>query len=275
MRISYVLALVAGPAFADDDLMAFFEGQGCTIGAYSRALAVEAGYSSDEIAAFEEARIVEGQSTRQGDYLVMGAEICTIRLPDIKSRWSVDDPEIIAMAPFIDKDVEWASRTIPVDGCFFENPMEQFVALNDGDEEAGYRDYISFMAAGLVSGDIRYYSDDPLWMPLGAQLLTGECAKASNADVVRENHAYLVSGFGPWVRQAYDMDQCTGTGSFGDWRFSLLHQGLDPDGPREDQPVVNAVLAFEWMMITTGARWRVGDTASEKGEEAPPLCRYE
>ncbi|MEL6959697.1 MAG: hypothetical protein AAGL89_12180 [Pseudomonadota bacterium] len=278
MRAVWVLcALVSAsaPAAADERTFEFLGGHGCTVSEDTRDALANAGFLKPYTNAILDDALARGVAERQGDYIVLDDSICTIRLPDIQSRWSVNDPEIEAMAPYIREEYTIGDMTYVDEGCFFRAGMDGFVALNGGDVEAGYRDYMQFMAAAIISGEVRMYSDNPLRTPPGLQLLSGNCADLPNIDDIRRSHDVLVASFGDWVRASQAVSVCGDYREYGDPMFPIRAQGVDPMGDEDAQPAINALLGIEWMLITVGAGWRDGDRSDDKGVARPPLCHVE
>jgi hypothetical protein len=124
-----LLAFLSAPvAHADNsELLAFMGGQGCTIGADSRAAADRAGFGADQIDALVGTAVANGKAVQQGRYVVLGEDICTIRLPDIKSIYTVASPEIVAITSAIDAYAADGER-----GCFLGDAPLVFDGLHGG-----------------------------------------------------------------------------------------------------------------------------------------------
>lgn len=278
MRLGWGAALVvcgATPALADDvALLGYMGGQGCTFGVQSTAGAVAAGFDAVEIDLFITGALERGEASQQGVWIVLDESICTIRLPDIQSRWSVTDPEIIAMTPFYRDEYEMSGEIIIDEGCFFEDAITQFNGLNSGDIEAGFKDYVALIATGIIAGDIRFYSDSPLRTPITFQRMTGACSNVANIDDIARSQPVISDGFDAWVRAAGAYNVCD-VDSFS-WppMIDIRLQGYDPDVELEDQDAVNTLMGFEWMFITMAAGWHDGQSATQRGVPRPPLCHY-
>ena len=262
-----LLALAASPAAADPALLDFMGGQGCTFGADSRAAAKAAGFDDARIETLIKQALAEGYAERQRDYIVLDVSLCTIRLPEITSAYTVTSPEIRAMTS------EPGEMGEP--GCFLRDPPTDFDALKGSIPGAGFADYITFVGAGLISGDLRFYSPSSLMVPPGFQVLTGDCADVPNIDAIRRSHAFLASGFGDYIRALGAEMPCNAAG-FGTLTsdFTARMQGADPAKPLEDQLEINAWLFFEYEMIAMAAGWHEGMTGTEKGDPRPPICHY-
>jgi hypothetical protein len=263
--------LVAGPAVADETaLLDFIGGHGCTIGKESRAAAVAAGFEAGQIDRLISGAFVDGTAHQQRAYVVLGEEICTIRLPDIQSDYTVASPEVVAITSAIDA---FAADGQP--GCYLVIPSETFDMIAGGEVGAGFHDFIVFVGAGIISGDLRFFSLDPLATPVGFQVTTGACAVVPNIDDIRESHPYVANGFGRYIRLLGADTLCDG-GAQGNSapRFAaqvqLEEPHVEPDSARD----INAWLFFEYELIAMAAGWHEGMTGTEKGTPRPPLCHY-
>lgn len=271
MRLAALLATLATPAVAADPaLVDFLAGQGCTIGADSRAAALAAGFDAAALDALADEALAEGRASREGAYVVLDAQTCTIRLPDIASAYSVNSPEIRAVTSAIDA---FAAGGDP--GCFVVDAPFAFDALKGGELGAGFADYIAFVGAGLISGDLRFYSPSPLRTPVSLQNVTGACAEVPNIQAIRRSHDALAKGFDGYIR----LKGAEATCGTDDWAaqamdFAIAVQGVDPASDPATRPEINAWLWFEYDLIAMAAGWREGMTGTEKGVARPPLCHY-
>lgn len=278
MRAALALSLLlATPASANPELLDFMGGQGCTFGADRGAVARATGLSIDTINGFIARSLDDGTAVQERDYVVLGEEVCTIRLPAIESGYSVASPEIVALTSPIDA---YAADGDP--GCFLIDPLSAFDAMNGGSRGAGFADYIAFVGAGLVSGDVRFYSPSALRTPFGFQSVTGPCAAVPDFEVINRSHAALTTGFGGYIRALGAETLCEGDQS-GDLpydnsvmaRYTAEIQGADPSDKAKDQPRINAWLWFEYELIAMAAGWHEGMTGTDRGRPRPPLCHYD
>jgi hypothetical protein len=265
-----VAICAAQPAIADPALLDFMGAHGCTFGADSRKAAESVGFGAATIDALVATALTNGTASQQGDYVVLDATVCTIRLPDIQSAYTVASPEILAITSAIDA---YASDGQP--GCFALDAASAFDALRGGERGAGFFDFIHFVGAGLILGDLRFYAPTPLATPVSFQVLTSDCAKVPNIEAIRRSHAFIASGFGDYIRALGAEMPCNAAG-FGAnaSAFAARIQGADPDLASEDQSEINAWLFFEYEIIAMAAGWHQGLTGTEKGEPRPPLCHY-
>ena len=274
MRWAVLACLAAAqPAWADDGLTEFLGGQGCTIGGESSAAARDAGYTSAQILELAEAALAAGDAARHGNYVVLDGDICTIRLPQIPSRYSTDTPKIRAVAPFVREVYDLGGTETVDEGCFLGGGSDLFRSLEGGDPKAGFEAYIAFIGSGLTSGDLRFYEISPLKTPVGFQIMTGEaCTQGANYDDINRSHDFIDSGFADYVRFVGANTPCGEDVTAGATQFAAQMQGFDFDRDLLDQPRINAWLAFEFDFITRAAGWYEGMTDTDRGTPRPPLC---
>lgn len=285
IRLALAAFVIAGGAAAETrtlpadfaghaDLISHLAHQGCTLGPSSDDRLDEAGFAPGSVADLAYSALAAGLAAREGDYTVLGPELCTIRLPRIESRWTVADAAIRNDAPFMRVEDGATGATGLMEGCFLADPLALMTDMNAGDAEAGFRDYIDLIAAGIIAGEIRFYSDDPFRTPPGFQIMDGDCAEIANLDQITGTHSTLASGFDAWIRAAGAYNRC-GEEAFS-WPPGLdaALQGFNPDVPVEEQPPMNAFMAMEWMMITMAAGWHEGMSLMERGHPRPPLCTF-
>lgn len=259
---------------ADIEMLGILDRHGCTISEDSVQAVIDAGYSRDQLIGMGELALTSNQATAQGEYVVFGSDVCTINIPAIESRWSVSDPDILSMAPFVREEYEFSGEVIVDEGCFFEDPLNAFALLNGGDLDAGFQDYVSLLSIGIITGDLRLYSPSPLRTPVSFQLLTGDCANVANYDDIIRSQSTISDGFDEWVRASDEYNVCA-VDSF-TWPPGLdaRLQGYNPEVEFEDQPSVNAFMGPEWMIITLAAGWHEGASGTQRGQPRPPMCHY-
>jgi hypothetical protein len=269
--------LSAQAAHADDaELLAFLGGHGCTIGIDSREAADEAGFDADQIDALVSTTLANGKADQQGQYVVLDQDICTIRLPDVQSDYTIASPEILAITSAIDA---YAADGQP--GCFLGDALFVFDGLKGGKSGAGFADFIAFIGAGIIAGDLRFYSPSVLRTPVGFQNVRGPCAAVPDIEVINRSYSALATGFGGYVRALGAEVPCNDDQNEGlsydtsvMARYTATVQGYDLAADEQDQPNINAWLWFEYDLITMAAGWHEGMTGTERGTPRPPLCHY-
>lgn len=271
-RIAYVLSLLSP---VDDkstatgyrvNLVEFLAGQGCAIGPGTRNAALAAGYEIDEIDALIEIARRNPDTVETGDWLVLPTEICNIRLPTATNELKLTDPEVR-------KSISARDAYLADDepGCFFDHQrlFEELRKTRSWDDDKIDLEYIRLIGSSITSGDIRFYTDDPLRTPVGFQLMTGECADVPHISEIRRSHAALTALFDPLIRANAANVACENGASLVTPEFPDIAQAL------WGSEVPNAWLAFEIQMIAMGAGWYEGISMSDKGTPRPPLCHYE
>ncbi|GHC58417.1 hypothetical protein [Neogemmobacter tilapiae] len=265
-----LLVLTTSPVAADQaELLEFMGGQGCTFGADSRAAAVEAGFAEADIDALTTTALLDGAANQEGAYVVLSEELCTIRLPDIPSRYKTTSPEIVAITSAVDAFVADGDH-----GCFLLEPIEAFDKFKGGAKGAGYLDYLRFVASAMVAGDLTAYGTDPLHIFPGFQVVTGNCAQIPHIQDIQRSHQTLAFVFGPMIRKVGAEREC------GDDDRYVLNDAHSAELLRRQKVAqLGFVPANEWMwaevtFIAIGAGWYENMTATEMGTPRPPLCHY-
>lgn len=257
-----VLALSAGVASATEDLAGFFGGQGCTIGAESRNAALATGFSEDGIETFIAEAKAAGQIQQQRDYMVLGEQTCTIRLPDIASAMTLADPEIQAIVIRRDDEDHADQR-----GCFLQDPASLFEATYPGPD--GMEIYLGFLGHGLVTGALRFHTPSQLRTPYGFQVMTGDCAEGAVATAAPIDDR----AFNAYMRTRMEVTPCGEPVDPLIRDLSLALQDADPGAP-DQAPGINAWRWFEFDLIAMGAGWIEGANWRNKGDPRPPMCHY-
>lgn len=253
-------------------LMEFMGGQGCTFTPARDVPTRLAGFDPFEVEQLIAQSLEAGTATMAGDYVVLDPSICTIRLPQIVSEYSVDHPAIIAMAPYIREEDSDGVDTIGEEGCFIESATALFAELEGGDAQAGFDTFLAFVAAGIMSGDVRFYAPSPLVTPRGFQITSGDCGKAPNIDVVQASYPLIAQDFGTYVRRLGAATPCGERPSLASNYIAAELQGVEPGAqPAPDAPF-NAWLGFEFDLITMAAGWHEGMSGDARGTPRPPLC---
>jgi hypothetical protein len=275
-RIATVLVtLAAGLAQADTgkdpELIAFLERQGCTIGPHSRAVAKDAGFGPARVDALAAASLRDGLARQEGDHVVLAAGLCTIRLPVVESPLALDDP---ALAPYV--QVVAGPDLYDRPGCFLSQGdfFAQRFAEDPGSDQLG--PFTAFTAAGILSGELRYVSFDPVDVPPEFQILTGDCADVPEAADLRWSHQFITdTNFDRFVRGLAAATDCTSDHpEVAGPRVALELQGLDPEADALPAPPVNVVMFTEWTFLLMASDWYDAARMQHQGEARPPLCHY-
>ncbi len=269
MRLAVCLALFAFPCAADPVALSFFERNGCVASAGDLTVAQTEGVDVAPIDAFVTAQMAAGHVVEQGAYTVLSPEICTIRLPDIQTEWRLDAPEIQAITTTVDDEPEFP-------GCFLEDVTGFFERQYPDDPARAYDEWVRFIAAHIISGDVRFFGDSPLVTPATWQVVTGACANVPQIDAIRATHRYISDdAFAQVIATLQANDACFQERSDSLRDAVLALQGIDlATGSATGDGPVNAWLDTEYLIIFLAADWFIGDSLTERGMTRPPLCGW-
>ena len=244
-----VLALIAAGPAAAGSILDRYAPHGCAI--------------APDAARPEQAQraLANGQAQEQGGWLVLGPEVCTMVPPDIETALKATDEDV---APFFSAFDKYPDSP----GCFLDaEALQRILKVTRGwTEERAYMEYIRSVAAGIFSGELRFYKDTPLATPVGFQLTTGTCGDVPSAKELRESHADMIESFDPFIRSNAPYIPCEYGKQFDNvgWaeRYADLGQGA----------ILNAWHSFEITFALMGSDWIEGVSLTEKGTPRPPVC---
>jgi hypothetical protein len=241
----------------------FFAGQGCAIGPGTYDAAIRSGFEPAAIDSLKEKARADEGTVVTGDWLVLSPQACTIRMPKIKSAIRLTDPEVVKATSA--RDAYAADGEL---GCFIngEQIYEGASVTRGWSPDIANLEYIRFLGEGLVSGQLAFYSPDPLRTPVGFMITNGECADVPTMTEIRRSHDLLVEHFDTFVRE-YLKEDCEEGG------MAMIEVG-DMTRKLGGESRVNAWTFFEVEMIARGAGWWEGMGAKEKGAPRPPMCHY-
>lgn len=262
---AFLVSSSTGVAQTTDETRAFLTylgGQGCVIGPGSTAQAQADGFAPDFVAAQIDTLTPLGQPLA-GDYVLLDAPLCTITLPKVTQAPSLSDADVLRTFVAYDD-----GTGTPGPGCVLDRAtFDDWMPLAKGwtaDETA--LAYSRMVAAGLVSGDLRFFSEDILETPPGVQLVTGRCESAPDAAKKRATHDEIVQWFDPFLRAVATQTPCrNGVTLLDADGFAVL---ADLTGGTH----VNAWLAFEIWLIAYGGGWYSFVDANDRGTPRPPAC---
>jgi hypothetical protein len=268
IRAAVLLVVVcAAPAIAapEKTLIDILAGYGCTLAPDSRAAALAEGYTNLTIDTRIAEMVTAGQAVRQGDYVVLDPETCTMRLPVITPPLMLDDArvaDIVARAPF--------DGAAGADVCFLTNAAHIFAPAYGADNAAAMQTYAQFVAAHVIAGELRLYGTDLLSTPLGGRVLAGDCAGGPDETAIRASHAALSAHLDAWVRATAADTVCDGSAF--DGGDVMLAQRLQAEA--DPSATVNAWMGMEYLFIAMAAGWVDGMTWEDRGSPRPPMCHY-
>lgn len=263
-----MLALAAGGLRAQEDTLGeVLAEHGCVVGP-AEVMADEgvAPDLRDELMAYAETALDAGQAERQGDWIVLGPELCTIRPPQIDRAYDITSPIVAQSISAVDAYAEFEEY-----GCFVSGEeMQQDLMRQDGlTRDAAAVAYLEVLAEGVRSGRVSFFSDDPLRTPMGFQVLTGECADVPWIDDIRRSQALMLKHFDTLVRDNASRVTCEANSA----PVTVEVGQALTDLTNGEAP--NAWTMMDMMVLAIGAGWVEGISANERGTPRPPICSYD
>lgn len=254
--LAVILSLLAGLAHAQDAPLttagpdcAFHRSEGAARLATDDALKAR----GTSLALAREA----GTVTVHGDWFQLESPLCEITLPAIDSPLTLDEA-----LPFFAR-VEGDGVTLP--GCYLDlGALRSYVEQSrEDDPDAIARVIFALTGQGLVDGTLAYFVEDRRAVPMGVQLVTGDCAELPQIDRIRADDAILHDHFGAFVRAYGRAMPC-------DDRFwpDMLAIGADVTAGK----TTNHMIGAEMIMIAQAAGWIEDAGATGRGRPRPPMC---
>lgn len=251
---------------SSEQIKAFFAAQGCAIGPTTIAAAAADGIDPAAIEAYAAVARANPHTVKTGDWLVLSPEVCEIRPPNVTSEIRLSDPEVIQNLSAIDAYAKDGDI-----GCFLAGPglSDTVKVSRNWSNDKANLEYLRFLSASIISGELSFYSPSPLRTPPGFIVTSGKCADIPQIADIKHSHDLLMRHFGALIRaDAAGEAICESNGGVPSWKFDeVAEQIMDSKAP-------NAWLGFEIKIIAMGAEWYDGMTATDKGIPRPPLCRY-
>ncbi len=250
------LLLWHGPVSAEStSIMDFLGEEGCAVDDAVRARAVEAGLDTDAVEARIASALNDGDAEKFGSWTLLSKAICSISFPEVKTPVPLEDPGVKATIS--------APGAFEHSGCFIagDRLLDLMSDRNDQDKDRAQDAYLQFLASGIVSGEVRFYSEDPLATPPGFQVFDEGCADLPNLAAIQQNHALLARKFGDVIRAVGKSPECNG-----DVMGVLQREVNGLPGN------TNAWMFFEILTIARAAGWFEGQSVADRGKPRPPLC---
>jgi len=242
----------------------FMVDQACAIGPQTRSAAIAAGHDAKAVDALIASAQQNSKTVKTGQWLVLSSAQCRIKPPVINSAIKLSDPEVRASI---------SSPTVPMAdgevGCFLDTSrlFEELRRTRSWDEERLHQEYLRMLGASMVSGELSFYSSDPLRTPM-FQLTTGECAKLPHMADIQRSHENLIALFDPLIRANAANVECARRAS------PLTHELHEIARTLSKGTITNAWAGMEIKLIAMGAGWYEGISATNPGTPRPPLCHY-
>ncbi|WP_288427449.1 hypothetical protein [uncultured Agrobacterium sp.] len=243
----------------------FLVDQGCAVGPTTMLSATTAKIDPKIIEKLKAEANADDKTLKTGDWIVLSQDRCRIQPPMVISEIAVGDLEVVQNTSTITEHEEDRFK-----GCYL-NGSSLFEALQTSRgwlPKKANQEYLRFLSAGLVSGDLSFFSPDPLRTPPGFMVTRGDCADVPQMLDVKKSHELLLQNFGALIRaDAAGEATCESLG-FPSWKFSEVSERiLGGKAP-------NAWIGYEIRFIAMGAGWAEGLSSTQKGRPRPPLCRY-
>ncbi|KAA3511418.1 hypothetical protein RMS29_020465 [Agrobacterium rosae] len=255
------------PSYADDgSIKEFLLDQGCALGPSTLSAAINAKIDPALIAKLTAEANADSGTIKTGDWMVLPRDKCEIQPPRVKSAIAVDDPEVSQNTSAVDAYIKDGSP-----GCYLDGPsLFEAVEISRGwAPDKANQEYLRFLSAGLTSGDLSFFSSDPLRTPPGIMITRGDCANIPQIHDIRRSHELLVKHFDALIRSDAAGEATCDSLGFPSWNFTKVSEGI------LGEKAPNAWMGFEISFIAMGAGWFEGQSATEKGRPRPPLCHYD
>lgn len=258
-RVHYLTGLFMiwhGLAAADDTaIMDFMGTQGCTVDTAVQARAAQPGIDADAFEVRIAKALNDGDAEKHGAWTLLAETICSIRMPEIETPFPLEDPNV---GEFVSAPDAYEHR-----GCFVDGAklLDHMITRSGQDKDRANDAYLRFLASGIISGEVRFYTGDPLATPPGFQVFSGNCADVPDLAAIRQNHALLVQQFGNVIRTVGGAAGCDGD-------ITALLQRETASLPGN----TNAWMFYEVTIIAMAAGWFEGMSHSDRGVPRPPLC---
>ncbi|MGK7754775.1 MULTISPECIES: hypothetical protein [unclassified Roseovarius] len=219
----------------------------------------------DELSAYAEAALDAGEAERQGDWIVLEAEICTILPPEIESSYDIESSLVQRHVSAVDANAEVGEH-----GCFIasEGIQNDLVALEGLSPDAAAVAYLEMIAQGVRSGRVTFFSDDPLRTPSGFQALTGACAEVPQIEAIRRSQTLMLEHFDTIVRENAKRVTCAANAN------PVTIEVAQVLSDATDGESVNQWTMMEVLLLSIGAGWIEGVTATQRGTPRPPICSH-
>ncbi|QEI08024.1 hypothetical protein FXN63_20905 [Pigmentiphaga aceris] len=156
-------------------------------------------------------------------------------------------------------------------GCFLDTSRlhAELRRTRGWSEDRLMQEYLRLLGSSLVSGDLAFYSSNPLHTPTAFQLTRGECAPVPHMADIERSHANLIKWFDPLIRTNAPNVACTRGATL------ITPELHDIARKLSEGSISNAWVGMEIKLIALGAGWYEGVTATNPGTPRPPLCHVD
>lgn len=265
---SVLCGMIAGGAAAqsvpDDEMfLRYIAASACAIGPSVLERAPGAGIDPEALILYGEALVASGEAVQDGDWIVIGAERCTIVPPELSGPLTMDDPAVQAALTEPVKTEEFSEP-----GCYLETGrlLAELGASRGWDEDQAWDAYVTLVARGIVEGTIRFYEPSPLRTPVGMRFIGSDrCAVAPDLPAMARDHTYLMANLDRLIRAEGQQVECDP-----DWSLPLFY----PTGADNAAGASNGFASIEVMFVARAADWIEGASFYERGTVRPPFCTF-
>lgn len=264
LAASLFAGMISTAAAQPAGLADFIADQACAIGPQTRSAAIASGHDAQAVDALIASAQQDSNTVKTGQWLVLSSAQCRIKPLVVASDIKLSDPEVRASV---------SSPTVPTAdgevGCFLDTSrlFEELRRTRSWDEERLHQEYLRMLGASIVSGELSFYSSDPLWTPM-FQLTTGDCAKLPHMADIKRSHENLIKLFDPLIRANAVNVECSRRAS------PLTHELHEIARTLSKGTISNAWAGMEIKLIAMGAGWYEGISATNPGIPRPPLCHF-
>lgn len=264
LAASLIAGMISVASAQPANLADFIADQACAIGPQTRSAAIAAGRDAKAVDALIASAQQDPKTVKTGQWLVLSSAQCRIKPPVVASAIKLSDPEVRSSV---------SSPTVPTAdgevGCFLDTShlFEELRRTRSWDEERIHQEYLRMLGASMVSGELSFYSNDPLWTPM-FQLTTGDCGKLPHMADIKRSHENLIALFDPLIRANAVNVECARRAS------PLTNELHEIARTLSKGAITNAWAGMEIKLIAMGAGWYEGISATNPGMPRPPLCHY-
>jgi hypothetical protein len=260
-----ICVLIVSARANGDPIKAFLAVNGCVIGPSTIESAVEQKIDRQVFEAYVSAVRSQPRTVQTGEWLVLPPDACTILLPVVVSEGKITDPEVIGSL----SDINAYAKDGDI-GCFLDPDKltKTLMVTRLWSFEKVQQEYVRFLGASVIAGDLSFYSTDPLRTPPGFIATSGPCASTPDLPDIKRNHRLLVEHFGAMLRADAAGEAFCEMGSAPSWKLPEIIKKITANQSS------NAWMFFEVKLIALSAGWYEGTSSSNQGSPRPPLCRY-
>jgi hypothetical protein len=254
------------PARANNDAIKdFLAANGCVFGPSTLELAVRRKINQQAFETYMKSISSHPGIVKTGEWLTLPDEICTLLPPMIVSEVKMTDPGVMESFSAIDAYVKDGDYGCFLDPEKWENTIQKSRNWTVGKTQ---QEYIRFLGASIIAGDVSFYSPDPLRTPPGLIATTGACANTPEMPEIKRNHGLLIKHFGAMLRADVAGEATCELGGAPSWKLQEIIEKLTGG------QASNAWMSAEVRFITYGAGW-YNDMNSGRApnQPRPPLCR--